>query len=322
MVSSANSDRNKGVVTKSTGSWYTVLTSNGERIECRIKGRFRMDGIDSTNPVTVGDRVSYEVMEDKTGVISHIEKRDNYIIRKATKLSKRTHIIAANIDQALLIVTLQEPETPLMFIDRFLVTSEAYHIPAYIVINKTDLHTDDINEELMTFKNIYQGAGYEILEVSALESKNLDKVTKLLKDKNSLVSGLSGVGKSTLINALDNSLNLRVGDISEHHKTGKHTTTFAEMYELSFGGFIIDTPGIRSFGLSDLKEELAHRFPEMRNVMDNCQFNNCLHLKEPKCAVLSGVDAGTISKSRYENYVRMLEGDEDDPYRHNVREAL
>lgn len=312
----------KGVVIKSTGSWYTVRTVAGSRVECRIKGRFRMDGIDSTNPVTVGDRVEYELMEDGSGVIFHIDKRDNYIIRRATKLSKRTHIIAANIDQALLIVTMSQPETPLMFIDRFLVTAEAYHIPAFIILNKSDLHNSESDKEVADFKGIYEGAGYKVLTVSALDKHNLDELAVLLKDKSSLVSGLSGVGKSTLINALDDSLNLKVGEISDHHKSGKHTTTFAEMHELSFGGFIIDTPGIRSFGLSDLKEELAHRFPEMRKVMDDCQFNNCLHLKEPKCAVLSGVEAGTISQSRYENYVRMIEGDEDDPYRHNVRSEL
>ena len=322
MVSSGYSDKNKGVVTKSTGSWYTVRKEDGSRVECRIKGRFRIEGIDSTNPVTVGDRVGYELVEDGTGVINNIDKRDNYIIRKATKLSKRTHIIAANIDQALLIVTLSDPETPLMFIDRFLVTAEAYHIPAVIVINKTDLHTENVEEELINFRTTYKGAGYDIMEVSALKNHNMLALVELLKNKNSLVSGLSGVGKSTLINALDESLDLKVGEISDHHKAGKHTTTFAEMHELSFGGFIIDTPGIRSFGLSDLKEELAHRFPEMRNVMDDCQFNNCLHLNEPKCAVLTAVEEGSISASRYYNYVRMLEGDEEDPYRHNVRGSL
>jgi len=318
MDSQENRDTKTGVVTKSTGSWYTVRTSSNERIECRIKGNFRIKGIDSTNPVTVGDRVGYTLVEDGTGVINHIATRDNYIIRKATKLSKRTHIIAANIDQALLVVTLQYPETPLMFIDRFLVTAEAYHIPARIIVNKTDLYTGAIEKELANFKAIYTGAGYEVIEISAIKNVNTDSLVKILKGKNSLISGLSGVGKSTLINTIDKSLNIKVGELSDHHKAGKHTTTFAEMHELSFGGFIIDTPGIRSFGLADLKDELAHRFPEIRRVMDECQFNNCLHINEPNCAVQAGVEAGTIARSRYTNYVSMLEGDEDDPYRQNI----
>jgi len=303
---------------KSTGSWYAVRRANGETVQCRIKGHFRIKGIDSTNPVTVGDRVSYRMEKDGTGVIDHIDKRDNYIIRKATKLSKRTHIIAANIDQALLVVTLLHPETPRMFIDRFLVTAEAYHIPASIILNKSDLHHAGLESEVTEFKSIYEGAGYGVMEVSATQSEHKDQFQGLLKDKNSLLSGLSGVGKSTLINMVDEQLHIKVGEISDHHKAGKHTTTFAEMHELSFGGFIIDTPGIRSFGLADLKEELAHRFPEMRAVMDECQFNNCLHLNEPKCAVQAGVADGSISLSRYNNYTQMLSGDEEDPYRQNI----
>ena len=318
MASTENPDKQNGVVTKSTGSWYTVREPDGNAVQCKIKGTFRIKGIDSTNPVTVGDRVSFSQEQDGTGVIHNIEKRDNYIIRRATKLSKRTHIIAANIDQALLVVTLQEPETPKMFIDRFLVTAEAYHIPAAIIVNKTDLYTGKRKEELAEFKAIYKSAGYRLLEVSAVKNENSEPLVKLLKDKNSLIAGLSGVGKSTLINMVDERLELKVGEISDYHKTGKHTTTFAEMHELSFGGFIIDTPGIRSFGLADLKEELAHRFPEIRRVMDDCQFNNCLHINEPKCAVRVAVDNGIIPQSRYNNYVQMLEGDEDDPYRHNI----
>jgi len=318
MTSTEIPDSSDGVVTKSTGSWYTVRERDGNVVQCKLKGNFRIKGIDSTNPVTVGDRVTLSREQDGTGVIHSIEQRDNYIIRKATKLSKRTHIIAANIDQALLVVTLKEPETPRMFIDRFLVTAEAYHIPAALIVNKTDLYTGTLEEQLAEFKAIYESAGYPILEVSAVDNKNGDLLAKLLKDKNSLISGLSGVGKSTLINMVDERLELKVGEISDYHKTGKHTTTFAEMHELSFGGFIIDTPGIRSFGLADLKEELAHRFPEVRKVMDDCQFNNCLHINEPNCAVRVGVDNGSISQSRYNNYVHMLQGDEEDPYRHNI----
>ena len=318
MTSTKKINSSTGVVTKSTGSWYTVREHDGNIVQCNLKGNFRIKGIDSTNPVTVGDRVAFSQEQDGTGVIHSIEQRDNYIIRKATKLSKRTHIIAANIDQALLVVTLQEPETPRMFIDRFLVTAEAYHIPAALIVNKTDLYTGTLEQELSEFKSIYGSAGYPILEVSAIDKKNAGLLTKLLKDKNSLISGLSGVGKSTLINMVDARLELKVGEISDYHKTGKHTTTFAQMHELSFGGFIIDTPGIRSFGLADLKKELAHRFPEVRKVMDDCQFNNCLHINEPNCAVRTAVDNGSISTSRYNNYVQMLEGDEEDPYRHNI----
>ena len=318
MATINSSDIKNGVVIKSTGSWYTVRLTDGTTVDCKIKGSFRMKGIDSTNPVTVGDKVSFAQEQDGTGVINHIEKRDNYIIRRATNLSKRTHIIASNIDQALLVVTLQDPETPNMFIDRFLVTAEAYHIPATIIINKTDLYSGKLEDELNDFKAIYESAGYTMLEVSAVSKQNKEQFIELLKGKNSLVSGLSGVGKSTLINMVDKNLNLKVGEISDHHKSGKHTTTFAEMHELSFGGYIIDTPGIRSFGLADLKEELAHRFPEIRKVMDDCQFNNCLHIKEPKCAVRSALEDGGISESRYNNYVLMMEGDEDDPYRQNI----
>ncbi|MEJ5053263.1 ribosome small subunit-dependent GTPase A [Sphingobacterium sp. MYb382] len=295
----------RGLVTKSTGSWYVVLTEDGERVECRIKGKFRTKGIKTTNPVAVGDWVHIEMEPDQhTGIITVLEPRKNYIIRKSVNLSKQTQIIGANLDQAILVVTLASPPTSLGFIDRFLVTAEAYGIPAILVFNKLDLFSEEGLAILQDYKGIYENIGYACYEVSAQEGTNIATVQGLLKDKVTLVSGHSGVGKSTLINALEPSVVLKTGEISEWSDKGKHTTTFAEMIDLSFGGKLIDTPGIRELGVVDIeKAELSHFFPEMRSRMNTCRFNNCIHINEPGCTVRDAVEDGTIEYSRYESYL-------------------
>lgn len=295
----------RGLVTKSTGSWYVVLTEDGERVECRIKGKFRTKGIKTTNPVAVGDWVHIEMEPDQhTGIITVLEPRKNYIIRKSVNLSKQTQIIGANLDQAILVVTLASPPTSLGFIDRFLVTAEAYGIPAILVFNKLDLFSEEGLAILQDYKGIYENIGYACYEVSAQEGTNIATVQALLKDKVTLVSGHSGVGKSTLINALEPSVVLKTGEISEWSDKGKHTTTFAEMIDLSFGGKLIDTPGIRELGVVDIeKPELSHFFPEMRSRMNTCRFNNCIHINEPGCTVRDAVEDGTIEYSRYESYL-------------------
>jgi len=295
----------RGLVTKSTGSWYVVLTEDGERVECRIKGKFRTKGIKTTNPVAVGDWVHIEMEPDQhTGIITVLEPRKNYIIRKSVNLSKQTQIIGANLDQAILVVTLASPPTSLGFIDRFLVTAEAYGIPAILVFNKLDLFSEEGLAILQDYKGIYENIGYACYEVSAQEGTNIATVQALLKDKVTLVSGHSGVGKSTLINALEPSVVLKTGEISEWSDKGKHTTTFAEMIDLSFGGKLIDTPGIRELGVVDIeKAELSHFFPEMRSRMNTCRFNNCIHINEPGCTVRDAVEDGTIEYSRYESYL-------------------
>ncbi|MGQ0827841.1 MAG: ribosome small subunit-dependent GTPase A [Bacteroidota bacterium] len=302
----------KGVVIKSTGSWYTVLTKERTILECRIKGLFRIKGIKTTNPIAVGDKVEFEKEEDGRGVIHSIEERKNYIIRKSINLSKQSHIIAANVDQAFLVVTLALPRTSAGFIDRFLLTAEAYHIPTSIIFNKVDLFEEkESMKELDDFISIYETIGYTCFKVSAKEKIKIDALKKLTKDKITLVSGHSGVGKSALVNAMDKNLNLRVGEISGVHFKGKHTTTFAEMHPLSYGGFIIDTPGIKELGLVDMeKEEISDYFPEMRAIRNNCKFNNCLHLNEPKCAVIEAVEKGEIAQSRYNSYVGIMNGEE------------
>lgn len=306
----------KGIVIKSTGSWYTVRKENGEHLEARIKGKFRIQGIKTTNPLAVGDVVELEMENDGTAIVTNIEPRKNYIIRKSVNLSKRAHIIAANVDQAVLIVTLSQPKTFTAFIDRFLVSAEAYHIPTVIVFNKIDVYNDDELKELAALKEVYSKIGYKCLETSATKNKNIDLFKEVLKNKTSVISGHSGVGKSTLLNTIEPSLNLKTSTITSSHQVGKHTTTFAEMFELSLGGFIIDTPGIKAFGLIDFdKNELSHYFIEMRERLSDCQFNNCVHVNEPKCAVKKAFVNEEIAEFRYVNYLSMFEEDEDETYR-------
>ena len=298
-----------GRVIKSTGSWYDVKDDAGQVVMCRLRGKIRLDGLRTTNPVAVGDLVNFEKERDKeTCVIDKILPRNNVIVRKSVNLSKESHIIAANVDQAILVATIAQPRTSTGFIDRFTVTAEAYHIPVIIVFNKCDLYDAEQNaaaEELML---VYNGIGYQSFMISAKTGYNCDRLKELMKDKMSMFSGHSGVGKSALVNRLDPNLNVRVGEISEVHEKGKHTTTYAQMFPLCFGGFIIDTPGIKEFALFDLeKETLAQRFPEMRAVMHDCHFNNCTHLHEPHCAVKEAVDKNIIAGWRYENYCNMMD---------------
>lgn len=305
----------KGIVYKSTGSWYSVKAENGTFYKCRIRGRFRIGGIRSTNPVAVGDHVGFEIDNKgdiNQGVITTIEPRDNYIIRKSVNLSKQTHIIAANIDTAFLLVTLNNPPTFTAFIDRFLVTAEAYHIRAVILFNKVDTYNDDELLEIKLLAVLYRKIGYECIGISALTGKNIDKVQALMQDKVSVFSGHSGTGKSTLVNALEPGLNLRTAQISEQHLQGQHTTTFAEMFDLSFGGQIIDTPGIRGFGVVEVdREELADYFPEFFALKANCKFHNCMHIEEPHCAIKKALENEEIAWSRYRSYLQILEGDEE-----------
>ena len=311
----------KGIVYKSTGSWYTVKTEQGVFYECRLKGKFRTRGIKTTNPISVGDKVFFEIDnlgDHEFGVIYEIENRDNYIIRKSVNLSKQTQIIAANIDLAFLIVTLNNPPTSTAFIDRFLVTSEAYGIKTILLFNKIDLYNQ---EELVTVKylaHLYRSIGYECIGISAKTGKNLDKVKVLMENKVSVFSGHSGVGKSTLVNAIEPSLNLKTNEISDQHLQGQHTTTFAEMYDLSFDAQIIDTPGIKGFGMVSIdKEELSGFYPEFFKLKEHCKFHNCLHVEEPKCAVKDALEHEKIAWSRYKSYLQILEGEEEH-YRKDV----
>lgn len=298
----------KGVVIKSTGSWYQVKPIEGDTILCRIKGKFRLSGIKHTNPIAVGDEVEFELEENsENGVIHKIFDRKNYIIRKASNLSKQTHIIASNIDQALLVVSLVQPQTSLGFIDRFLMTAEAYHIPTIIVVNKADLYEGPMIEILDDLISMYQKIGYTCFETSSVTGLNTDKLKQLLYNKTTLLSGHSGVGKSSLLNAISPGLNLKVGEISNFSQKGTHTTTFAEMFELTFGGSIIDTPGIKEFGIVDFNDaEISHYFKEMRPFLNQCRFNNCKHHNEPDCAIKAAVEEGTIRPERYENYIKIL----------------
>lgn len=295
----------KGLIIKSTGSWYGVLTDEDKTINCRIKGKFRTLDIKTTNPIAVGDHVDIELEPDQeTGLITFLHPRKNYIIRKSINLSKQAQIIAANLDQAFLIVTLASPRTSLGFIDRFLVTAEAYDIPAKLIFNKLDLFSEEGLEILEEYQSIYEKAGYPCYSVSAIKETNLDQIRDLLKDKVTLVSGHSGVGKSTLINALLPGQELKTGEISDWSDKGKHTTTFAEMFQLPFGGYLIDTPGIRELGVFDIeKQELGRLFPEIRKLMSNCRFHNCRHINEPGCAVLNALENGELESSRYDSYL-------------------
>lgn len=289
-------------------------------MDCRIKGKFRLKGIRSTNPVAVGDLVDVTPEEGaETGIITHIHDRSNYIVRKSVNLSKKSHILAANLDQAILVVTVAQPKTLYGFIDRFLATCEAYDVPAIMVFNKVDIYDEDQMAELDYMEAAYGRAGYETIETSALEGFNIDAFEALLKDKTSLVAGHSGVGKSTLINRVEPDLDLRTNRISDAHGQGQHTTTFAEMFALSIGGDIIDTPGIRGFGLIDMeKEEIGDYFPEIFELKGDCKFHNCLHLEEPGCAVKDALDNGKLAPTRYQSYFWMVTGNEDDnPYREN-----
>ena len=305
-------DSGLGLVLKSTGSWYEVL-SEGECLQCRIRGKLRLKGVRSTNPVVVGDWVRFETDEQGGYVISAIESRRNYIIRRASNLSKESHIIAANVDQALLVVTLFSPATATEFVDRFLVTCEAYKVPVTILLAKIDLareHPEAVEE----FHAIYESAGYKIVEVSATEGEGIEEVRELLRGKTTLLSGNSGVGKSTLVAAVEQGLDIKTGEISQSHHKGKHTTTFSTMYPLAEGGYIIDTPGIKGFGLIDIEDaELAHYFPEMMRFLPDCRFYNCSHTHEPGCAVVEAVKRGEIAYPRYESYLKIM--DEDDKYR-------
>lgn len=295
---------------RATGSWYDVL-HDGETVRCRIRGRLRLKGVRSTNPVVVGDEVACEADEGGDYVIADILPRRNYVIRRASNLSKESHIIAANVDQALLMASLRSPETPTEFVDRFLVTCEAYKVPVTILLSKLDLQDA---EAVAEFRAVYEGAGYRVLEVSVREGRGVEEVRELLAGRTTLVSGNSGVGKSTLIQAIDPSLDIRTGEISESHHKGRHTTTFSTMYPLAGGGAVIDTPGIKGFGLIDIDEaELWHYFPEMMRVAPACRFYNCTHTHEPGCAVTEAVKAGEIAWPRYESYLKIR--DEDEKYR-------
>ncbi len=305
----------RGRVLKSTGSWYQVETESGSLIQGRVRGKFRNTKVRSTNPVAVGDWVQV-TGEDGEFVIEEIENRRNYIVRKSVNLSKTSHIIASNLDKAILVVTLKNPITFPAFIDRFCVAAEAFHIPVGLVFNKTDLLDKEERELLELFMSVYRGIGYEVLACSANTGEGLDGLQALLHQKVSLLSGHSGVGKSSLINAIDPDLDIRIGEISSAHQTGQHTTTFAEMHKLGGGGYIVDTPGIRGFGLVDLeREELAGYFPVMRSLLPECKFYNCLHISEPGCAVKDGVENGFVAETRYRSYLNMFENDEKELYR-------
>lgn len=306
-----------GLVIKATGSWYTVVNrETSETIECKIRGKIRLKDVKTTNPVVVGDLVNVEIVEgDAVGVISRIVDRKNYIIRRSSNLSKEAHIIAANIDQVFLVVTIDLPKTSREFVDRFLVAAEAYKIPTTIVVNKIDLYDIDARVELELFKMDYALAGYEVLEVSALREDNLDLLRFRLNGKISVFSGNSGVGKSTLLNALLPDLDLKTGKISDYHHKGTHTTTFSEMFSFNKDGYIIDTPGIKGFGIVDVqKDELFHFFKDLFKYAEGCKFYNCTHTHEPGCAVKEAVTNEKIAFSRYESYLKILD-DEGEKYR-------
>jgi ribosome small subunit-dependent GTPase A len=310
----------RGLVIKNTGSWYTVKTEDGRTIESKIKGNFRLKGIRSTNPVAVGDYVHLIINQEGTAFISEIEDRKNYIIRKSPNLSKQSHIIAANLDQAFLVVTINYPETSTTFIDRFLASAEAYRVPVVLLFNKYDLLNDDERQYQEAVIHLYEGIGYQCVVLQATNDaptdKSIEQLRPLLKDKVTLLSGNSGVGKSTIINGLLPNANLRTAEISDSHNTGMHTTTFSEMLELPYGGYIIDTPGIKGFGTFDIdKEELTSYFREIFKFSEECRFSNCTHTHEPGCAVLKALEEHYIAESRYNSYLSMLEDKDENKYR-------
>ena len=302
----------KGLVIKNTGSWYGVLTDDGQLLECKVKGNFRIKGIRSTNPVAVGDRVTV----GEGNWIVDIEDRRNYIIRKSINLSKQSHILAANVDQALLVVTVVNPQTSTTFIDRFLASAEAYRVPVILVFNKTDLLDDDLRRYQEALVHLYHTIGYTCLQISATTGSGIDDIRSLLEGKITLLSGNSGVGKSTLINRLVPDANLRTGEISDAHNTGQHTTTFSEMIPLESSGWVIDTPGIKGFGTFDMEpEELTSYFKEIFRFSKDCRFSNCTHTHEPGCAVLKALEDHYIAESRYQSYLSMLEDKSEGKYR-------
>jgi len=311
----------KGLVIKSTGSWFTVESEEGELFECKIKGKFRIKGIKSTNPVAVGDHVEFNIQnnsgnenEKNVGLITAISKRKNYIIRRSQNLSKQSHIIAANVDQAVLVVTLAFPVTSTTFIDRFLASAEAYRIPVLIVFNKIDRLNDEQKITVNSLIEIYSKIGYKCLSTSATTLLGMDSLKEALKNNINVVNGHSGVGKSTLINILEPGLKLKTMDISDVHNTGKHTTTYSSLYKLKFGGYIIDTPGIKAFGMLEMEAwEISHYFPEIFKISSHCQYNNCSHTHEPECAVKIAVEKNEIAQSRFISYLGLLEA--DDKYR-------
>ena len=306
----------KGLVIKNTGSWYTVRTDDGRDVESKVKGNFRLKEIRSTNPVSVGDRVDIDINNEGTAFITRIEDRKNYIIRRASNLSKQSHIIAANLDQAMLIVTANYPITTTVFIDRFLATAEAYSVPVKLVFNKIDRYKGEDKEYLDALINLYTTIGYPCSTLCAKTEEGLDALKAELKDKITLLSGHSGVGKSTIINKLVPGVNLRTGDISEYHNKGMHTTTFSEMIPLPEGGYLIDTPGIKGFGTIEMETaEISHYFPEIFKFSEDCRFNNCSHRHEPGCAVLQALEDHYISESRYKSYLSILEDKEESKYR-------
>ena len=311
----------RGLVMKSTGKWYRVLLDSGNTVNATIKGKLRLKGIKTTNPIAAGDFV--QLINNKSGdedhyIIQSIEDRKNYLVRKSTNLSKQMQIIAANIDRVYLIATLKSPVTQIAFIDRFLVAAESFRIPTTILFNKTDLYSSTEINQLKKLENLYSNIGYSCHRIIAQNKDTISFLIEEIKNHKVMISGNSGVGKTTLVNSLDPELKLRVGEISTSHEQGKHTTTFAEMHPIKSGGYIIDTPGIRAFGLVDLeKEHYAHYFPEMRTLLGNCKFHNCLHLEEPSCAIKSAVKNGDIHESRYISYLQLMNEDTQDPYRRN-----
>ncbi len=305
-----------GLVVKSTGSWYTVHTDNGRSVECKVKGSFRLKGIRSTSPVVIGDCVEIEENNEGTALIMKIDERRNYMIRRASNLSKESHILAANIDLAILVITINYPSTTTVFIDRFLATAEAYRIPVQLVFNKVDRYDEEELEYLEALIHLYETIGYPCLKMCAVTGDGMDAFRQLLAGKITLMSGHSGVGKSTIINRLFPDANLKTGGISEYHKKGMHTTTFSEMIPLPDGGYLIDTPGIKGFGTIEMEgAEVAHYFPEIFEFSEDCRFNNCTHRNEPGCAVIKAVEEHCISESRYKSYLNILEDKDENKYR-------